>query len=84
MVNGTAPEEYYLPKRNVFWQKFTHISEERVASIFRAEDKQAFAKNQAGILLVFFVDLNDGGSIFLRNVGTFILDYMASQKRVLS
>jgi hypothetical protein len=48
--------------------KSTDISEEYVASIFRVEE-QAYYLLHAGFLLGLVFDLEDGGEMFLRNLG---------------
>jgi hypothetical protein len=50
----------------------TDVSEDEVASIIRAEEQDEF---QAGFLLASFFHPDDGGDMFLRNVGWLSMGY---------
>jgi hypothetical protein len=56
----------------VDWDKFTDVSEERLTSVFRVEEK---SKQSARCLLCVLFDSEDGSSAFPRNVYERLSDY---------
>jgi hypothetical protein len=71
-------------KNSIFWDitprsllKSTDVSEEHVASILSS----ACYLLRAGFLRGLFFDPEDGGDMFLRNVGSISMDYKASYPR---
>jgi hypothetical protein len=62
----------------------TDVSEEHTAFIFRVKEyEQALLATcfHPGFLLGLFFDLEDGGDMFLRNIGWHSTDYTASYSR---
>jgi hypothetical protein len=68
-------------KSIIFWDvtpwDATDVSEEHIASIFRVCLPPAYLL----VLAEIFLDPEDGGDMFLRNVGCISTDYTASHSR---
>jgi hypothetical protein len=81
----TVPSSWM--SRRVVWWKFTSVSEDRTAYVFRA--KKSNSRKQAivcwfllsGCLLGLLLDSKNEGSAFLRKGGILLLHYTASYPR---